>query len=132
MSEIVSIKEGKRGSRTDYDWGLALVLKKRKALLRTVPIMSDQLTEIDKWLATQPGLPIKILIDIWSRASFCFWVQYGDASPEVKHIMLIRLRESYWEFCQLPLRYQKKLWPMGWERWHAEFEEEEEAANGAA
>ena len=131
MAEIVSMK---KRNRIDYDWGLQLVLKKRKELLRTVPIMSDQLTEIDKWLATQPGLPIKIYCDIWSRASFCFWVQYGDASPEVKHLMLLRLRESYWEFCLLPTKWQKKLWPMGWERWHAEFIEEEieEAANGAA
>jgi hypothetical protein len=130
MAKIVNIKEKRR---IDYDWGLQLVLKKRKALLHSVPIMSDQLTEIDKWLATQSGLPLKVLIDVWARAMFCDWVLYDDASPEVKHIMLLRLREHYFEFCQLPLRLQKKLWPLGWERWHAQFmeeEEREEAANG--
>jgi hypothetical protein len=129
MAEIVMIKQR---NRIDHDWGLALVLKKRKELLRTVPIMSDQLTELDKWLCQQSGLPIKVYIDVWTRASFCFWVQYGDASREVKHLMLLRLRESYFEFCQLPIRYQKKLWPLGWERWAAEFEDEEtELANEA-
>jgi hypothetical protein len=130
VGEIISMK---KRNRIDYDWGLDLVLKKRKALLRTVPIMSTELTEIDKWLATQSGLPPKVLIDIWSRAMFCSWVQYGDASPEVKHIMLLNLRSDFEDFCHLPPRVQKKLWPLGWERWHAQLieEEEMELANGA-
>jgi hypothetical protein len=124
MAEIVSIKR----SRIDYDWRLDLVLKRRKALLHSVPIMSTELTELDKWLAKQSGLPIKVLIDVWTRAMFCSWVFYGDAEPEVKHIMLRNLRDHFQEFCQLPPRLQKRMW----QRWREEFEDEEESANGAA
>jgi hypothetical protein len=85
----------------------------------------ERITRIDMWLIQQK-LPLDILIAIWSRAQFCSWVFYGDAEPEVKHTMLLRLRSRYLEFCQLPPRLQKKLWPMGWERWHAQFIEEEE------
>jgi hypothetical protein len=128
MAEIVSMK---KRNRIDYDWGLDLVLKKRRALLHSVPIMSSELTEIDKWLANQSGLPIKIYIDVWSRAMYIDWLLFDDLTPDQKHFSLIRLRDHFEEFCQLPPRVQKKLWPMGWERWHAQFiEEEEEAANG--
>jgi hypothetical protein len=130
MAEIVSIKR----NRIDHDWGLALVLKKRKELLRTVPIMSTELTELDKWLATQPGLPIKVYVDVWSRAMYIDYLLFDDLDPELKHFSLLRLRDHFREFQTLPLRLQKRLWPM-WSRWHAEFmneEEMEEAANGAA
>ncbi|MFZ2079912.1 MAG: hypothetical protein WAV38_25350 [Xanthobacteraceae bacterium] len=125
-AKIVSIKK----NRIDYDWGLDLVLKKRKALLHSVPIMSDQLTEIDKWLSTQPGLPIKVYCDIWTRAMMIDYLLFDDLTPAQKRFSLIRLRDHFEDFCRLPPRIQKKLWPM-WERWHAQFieEEEQEAAN---
>jgi len=130
MAKVVSLKQQER-ARAELaaldNWGLQIVLKKRKQLLRTVPIMSDELTELDMWLCRQPGLPIKVLIDIWSRSMFCSWVLYADQIPEVQHIMLVNLREHYVEFCQLPLKMQKKLWPF-WERWAEEVEE----INGSA
>jgi hypothetical protein len=126
MAEIISMK---KRNRIDYDWGLQLVLKKRKALLHSVPIMSKELTEIDKWLATQSGLPLKVLLDVWQRAMFCSWVFYGDAHPELKHIMLLQLRDHYRDFQKLPPRLQTRMWPM-WERFRQEFlDEEMEQAN---
>jgi hypothetical protein len=126
MAEVVSMK---KRNRIDYDWGLDLVLKKRKALIRTVPIMSDQITELDKWLSTQPGLPLKVYVDVWSRAMYIDYLLFDDLTPGQKHHSLIRLRSHYQQFLRLPSSLQTKLWPM-WERWRAEFEEQE--ANGAA
>jgi hypothetical protein len=134
MGKVVSLKQEElaRAELAARDnWGLQLVLKKRRALIKSVPIMSDELTKLDNWLVDQPGLPIKVLIDIWSRSMFCSWVQYGDASPDAKHTMLLYLRAHYVQFCHLPLKMQRRLWPF-WERWRAEFEDEEmeETANG--
>ena len=128
MAEIISMK---KRNRIDYDWGLDLVLKKRKSLLRSVPIMSDELTEIDKWLSTQSGLPLKVYCDIWSRAMYIDFLLFDDLTPGQKHHSLLRLRDHYREFLRLPANLQKRLWPM-WERWRQEFLEMEEAANGAA
>jgi hypothetical protein len=92
------------------------------------PIMDEEITKIDMWLLQQ-NPPLDILIPIWSRASFCEWVFYGDANPEQKHRMLLSLRECYREFQKIPERWQEALWSIGYSRWHAEFldEEEEEA-----
>ena len=125
-AKIVSIK---KRNRLDHDWGLEIVLKKRKELVRTAPLMSEELTEIDKWLSTQSGLPLKIYCDIWSRAMYIDFLLFDDLTPGQKHHSLIRLRDHFEQFCRLPPRLQKRLWPM-WERWRAEFEMEEEAANG--
>jgi hypothetical protein len=120
-----------RQDRLDHDWGLEIVRKKRKALIRSVPIMSDEITKLDNWLVTQPHLPLRDLIDIWARSTHVDWVKYGDASPDLKHLILLRLEGCFEEFQKLPPRWQKKLWPI-WERWRAEFmdQEQEEAANG--
>jgi hypothetical protein len=128
MAEIVRLAQRKDQSG---NWGLNLVLKKRKALMRTVPIMSDQITQLDKWLVTQP-ITIKELIQIWSRSMYVEWVMYGDLSPDLKHLILLRLRDHYREFQTLPASWQARLWPM-WANWMAEFldeEMEQEAANG--
>jgi hypothetical protein len=103
---------------------------KRQDLMRKVPIMDERITRIDMWLVQQK-LPLDILIAIWSRASYCEWVFYGDANPEQKHRMHLSLRESYRAFQKLPERWQEALWSIGWGRWYAEFldQEEEEAAN---
>lgn len=122
MAEIVSMK---KRNRIDYDWGLEIVLKKRKALMRTLPIMSDQITQLDKWLSTQPGLPMKVYCDVWSRAMYIDFLLYDDLTPGQKHHSLIRLRDHFRQFQRLPANLQKRLWPM-WERWHAQFIEEEE------
>ena len=105
---------------------------KRQDLMRKVPIMDERITRIDVWLLQQK-LPLDILIAIFSRASFCSWVFYGDAHPELKHLMLLRLRDHYREFQKLPQRWQEALWSIGYGRWYAEFldqEEQEAAANG--
>jgi hypothetical protein len=106
------------------NWGLEVVLKKRKELMRTRPIMSDEITELDSWLVTQ-SLSIKDLIQIWSRCQYCWLVYYDDADPALKHLMLLHLRDVYHEFCKLPPKMQKRLWPM-WESWAEELRQEEE------
>ena len=128
MAEIISMK---KRNRIDYDWGLEIVLKKRKELVRTAPLMSEELTELDKWLCTQSGLPLKVYCDIWARAMYIDFLLFDDLTHGQKRHSLIRLRDHFREFQRLPPRIQKKLWPM-WERWHAQFieEEEMEAANG--
>jgi hypothetical protein len=123
MAEIVELR--KAVCENELEETIHAAFLKRQDLMRKLPIMDERITRIDMWLIQQK-LPLDILIAIWSRAQFCSWVFYGDAEPEVKHTMLLRLRSHYLEFCQLPPRLQKKLWPMGWERWHAQFIEEEE------
>jgi hypothetical protein len=130
MAEIVTMM--RKGN--EHNWGLEMVLKKRKKLMRTVPIHNKEITEIDKWLVTQ-NLSLRDLIQILARANYCMWAFYCDeASPGQKHQLLLRLRESYCGFQKLPPRFQKKLSPL-WALWHSEFlavEEEEEAANDVA
>ncbi len=104
---------------------------KRQDLMWKRPIMDEEITMIDLWLLQQK-LPLDILIPIWSRASFCEWVMYGDANPEQKHRMLLSLRECFRAFQKLPPRWREALWSIGYGRWYAEFleqEEEEEAAH---
>jgi hypothetical protein len=109
---------------------LKLVLAHRRSLMWTKPIMNEEITRLDKWLVRQPKLELKDVIEIWSRAMYCDWVFYGDAHPELKHLMLLRLRDHYREIQTLPQRWQEALSPM-WEWWALEFleEEKEEAAN---
>jgi hypothetical protein len=50
MAEVVSLKQQQRARAelaAQNNWGLQLVLKRRKALMRSVPIMSDEPTKID-------------------------------------------------------------------------------------
>lgn len=109
------------------------VFLKRQDLMWTKPIMDEEITRCDLWLVQQPKLPIDCLVAIYSRAMFCDWVFYGDAHRELKHLMLLRLRDTYREFQKLPPDWQDALWHC-WERWRLEFldEEMEEAASGSA
>jgi hypothetical protein len=53
MAEIITMmRKGNEGN-----WGLEIVLKKRKRLMRTTPIMNKEITEIDNWLGPyfRPG-----------------------------------------------------------------------------
>ena len=129
MAQVVNLKRQERARAllaSQNDWGLQEVLRRRRALIKSVPIMSDEISKLDRWLVTQT-IPLKVLIDIWTRCMFCLWVMYGDQSPEVQHVMLVQLREHYVEFCQLPMKMQKKLWPF-WQEWV----EEVEGINGTA
>lgn len=108
------------------------VIAHREELMHKLPIMSDEITRLDIWLLEQPKIPIKTSIEIWSRFMYCNWLFYGDAHPELKHLMLLRLRDHFQEFQKLPPRAQEVLWPM-WEMWRLQLieeNEEAEAANG--
>ena len=134
MAKIINMKRDRRNNLPEdlpeeAIWEgtpgeLKLVLAHRKSLMWTKPIMSEEITRLDKWLVHQPKLPLKDMIEIWSRAMYCDWVFYGDADRELKHLMLLRLREHYREFKTLPQRWQEALSPM-WEWWAAEFFDEE-------
>jgi hypothetical protein len=127
MAEIISMRK-----KEDWSEEIHRVFLKRQDLMWTKPIMSEEITRLDMWLVQQPKLPLDCVVAIWSRAMFCEWVFYGDATAELKHLILLRLREHYREFQKLPQRWHDVLWPM-WERWRAEFlDEEMEEANGAA
>ena len=133
MAKIVSMKKSREESWVGSLGELNLVLSHRKELMYKLPIMSEEITRLDLWLLEQPKLPLRVAIEIWSRCVFCEWVFYGDASPELKHLILLRLRECYREFQKLPQHWQEQLSPK-WDRWAAEFldEEMEEAASGTA
>ena len=96
--------------------------------------MDEEITELDLWLVQQPKLPPDIAVTIWSRAAYCEWLYYGDATPAQQHQLLLRLRECVREFQKLPQKWQEALWPIGYARWHAQFleEEEEEKRNATA
>jgi len=130
MAEIVSIKKRAKDMQAVCEDELEDIIHaaflKRQDLMRKVPIMDERITRIDMWLLQQK-LPLDILIAIYSRAQFCSWVFYGDAHPELKHLMLLQLRDHYREFQKLPQRWQDALWPC-WERWHLELLDEEMGA----
>jgi hypothetical protein len=121
MAEIISMRKGLEGN-----WGLDLVLKKRKALLRSVP-MSPEIIEIEKWLVKQP-LPTRELIKIWSRMVRALLFEYGNASPDRKREILLFLREQR---KAMPPRVREDLWEV-WFQWLDELEEEEIAAGERA
>jgi hypothetical protein len=130
MAEIVKLRKRIDMQGEELEEMIHEAFLKRQDLMWKRPIMDEEITMIDMWLLQQK-LPFDILIAIWSRASFCEWIAYGDANPEQKHRMLLNLRECYREFQKLPERWQEALWSIGYGRWHAEFADEEmEAANG--
>jgi hypothetical protein len=137
MAEIVNIKKRAKDMQAVCEDELEEIIHvaflKRQDLMRKVPIMDAQITQIDMWLVQQK-LPLDVLISICARAQYCEWVFYGDANADLKRLILLHLRDCYKEFQKLPANWQEALWPMLWGKWHAEFmdEEEEEAANGAA
>jgi hypothetical protein len=116
MAEIVSIKERQR--QLDHDWGLELVIKKRKALLRSAPL-SPEIAELDRWLVTQP-LSTRDLIKIWSHMIRVLLIEYADAVDDRKREILLSLRSQY---RAMPRRIQEELWEI-WFRWLDEWEEE--------
>jgi hypothetical protein len=122
MAEIVTMMR----KENQGNWGLALVLKKRKALLRIAP-MSPEIIEIEKWLVTQP-LSTRDLIKVWSRMIRALLFEYGDAAADRKREILLFLREQH---RAMPLRIREGLWEI-WFQWLDEFEEEEIAAGDRA
>jgi hypothetical protein len=127
--EKVSLKQQERARAelaAQNNWGLQEVLKRRRALMRSVPIHSEEITKIDEWLCTQDGLPIKVWMDIWSRTIFVELMLYEEQSPEVKHIMMFRFLQRYSH--QRSPKLQKKLAPF-LERWWEQLREE---CNGSA
>ena len=129
MGEIVNIK--KREAWVD-SWELNLIIDRREELMWKVPIMSDEITRLDKWLVQQPKLPLRVAADIWCRCMYCQSGYYMDADQQLKHQMLLNLRRHYQEFQKLPKHIQERLSPM-WDRWMWHFlDEEMEAASGTA
>src|SRR6516165_11433988 len=68
---------------------------RRRALERSVPVNSRPLTEIDKQLAEHPLLKPKMELAIRTRAIYMLWLAYFDADAQLKHEILISLRECY-------------------------------------
>jgi hypothetical protein len=125
----VSLKQQARARAelaAQNNWGLQEVLKRRRALMRSVPIMSEEITKIDEWLITQDGLPVKVWMDIWSRTIFVELMPYEEQSPEVKHIMMFRFLQRY-SRPRTP-KLQKKLEPFLARWWELVREE----CNGSA
>jgi hypothetical protein len=119
MAEIVTMMR----KENQGNWGLDLVLKRRKALLRIAPL-SPEITALEKWLVTQP-LSDRDLIKIWSRMLYALLIEYGDANADRKREILLSLREQY---RAMPARIRENLWEVFF-RWLDEWEEER-IANG--
>ena len=107
---IKLIRRQARG--TELEEKIHKAFMKRQGLMWKRPVMDEEISKIDTWLL-QHKLPMDILISIWSRATFCEWLAYGDATAEQKHLMLLNLRECYREFQKLPQRVQEALFSIG-------------------
>jgi hypothetical protein len=114
MAEIITMMK----KENQGNWGLDLVLKKRKALLRSAPL-SPEITELDRWLVTQP-LSTRDLIKIWSHMIRVLLIEYADAVDDRKRKILLSLRG---QSRAMPRRIQEELWEI-WFRWLDEWEEE--------
>jgi hypothetical protein len=114
MAEIVTMMR----KENQGNWGLDLVLKRRKALLRSAPL-SAEITELDRWLVTQP-LSTRDLIKIWSHMIRVLLIEYADAVDDRKRKILLSLRG---QSRAMPRRIQEELWEI-WFRWLDEWEEE--------
>jgi hypothetical protein len=114
MAEIVTMMR----KENQGNWGLDLVLKRRKALLRNAPL-SAEITELDRWLVTQP-LSTRDLIKIWSHMIRVLLIEYADAVDDRKRKILLSLRG---QSRAMPRRIQEELWEI-WFRWLDEWEEE--------
>jgi hypothetical protein len=106
--------------RDDYNQ----LVRRRKALERFAPVDSRPLTEIDKQLAEHPLLKPKMELAIRSRSIYMLWLAYADADAQLKHEILLSLRECY---RALSKHDQEELWQLWW-RWLDHFEEEEVAS----
>jgi hypothetical protein len=73
------------------------VLELRKDLIRTKPITDKQITKLDKWLLSQPGLlPLAVLMQIWTRAMWVTACDYEqEQDPVIKHLSLLYLRDHF-------------------------------------
>jgi hypothetical protein len=130
MPKPIDLAEARRELKDDYkqrelkeDYNH--LVRRRRALERFAPVDSRPLTEIDKQLAEHPLLKPKMELAIRSRSIYMLWLAYADADAQLKHEILLSLRECY---RALSKHDQEELWQLWW-RWLDHFEEEE-VANG--
>jgi len=114
-------------------WDTLGVLSQRRDLIETEPLASEKITELDLFLVKQPDTPMSALVQIWARAMHIFLDIYldPDADDEVKHYVLLMLKEHYEEYKRMPQRAQDCLAPV-WGSWHAALLVEWEECSGTA
>jgi hypothetical protein len=114
-------------------WDVGSVIAKRRALFYTETVFSPEIWKYNEWLLTQreEKLTIDELIEIWAHSSWCFYVTYKDqdCDPELRHQMLLHLRESFNVYLKLPERIQEMLRPM-FSIWQGQFVGEELVEEG--
>jgi hypothetical protein len=114
-------------------WDIHSVIAKRRALFYTETVWSPEIWKYNKSLLTQrqEKLTIDELIEIWSHAIYCVYLTYSDpkCDLELRHQMLLNLKEDFNKYLTLPERIQEKFWPM-WSIWYGKFVEEELVEEG--
>jgi hypothetical protein len=103
----------------------------RKSWLKALPITDHRITELDSQLEKHPLLKPSMYLAIKQRSIYVLWLEYEEADAELKHQILIGVREMH---RAMPRHEQEKLGEL-WEKWLDVFEEQKqemERANGTA
>jgi hypothetical protein len=113
-------------ARTNMKREHANMRQLRRELIWSVPITDLRITRLDMQLMEHPLTDMSLLFEIYSRIMYVSAATYAvEATPAEKGWMLLRLRDHYREFCQLPERIQECLRPL-WLEWVDVLAEEEQ------
>jgi hypothetical protein len=109
-------------------WQHNLVLDRRHDLLRTVPIASDEITALDKFLASNPRTSTRDLIEIIYRVQFVQWMIFEEHpdDPVMRVKMLCQVYRQWEEFMTLS-EEKRKIMEDPFLLWKAVLAEEEMA-----
>ena len=117
-------------------WDVHSVIAKRRALFYTEPIWADEILTYNHWLARHTDeLTLDEIVEVWSH---CMWLVYlcytdPDCDPALRYQTLLKLREHFRHYVEMPERLQEKFWPM-WAHFYGRFlaETEKEECRGTA
>jgi hypothetical protein len=106
------------------------------ALFYTETVFSEEIARYNKWLSQHTDeMTLYEMVEVWSH---CMWLVYlcytnPKCDPALRHQTLLKLRDHFHHYLELPERHQEKFWPM-WSFWYGRFlvEEEREECDGTA
>jgi hypothetical protein len=93
--------------------------------------LSPEIRDIERNLLDHPLTNIHMQCAILARVAWMEAMLYGIADPDLKHRMLLSLREHYREIQRLPKAWRDAFAPI-WAMWMDNLEWEENHANDAA
>jgi len=128
MPQVISFAE--KVSRKTAD-----MVRWRKQLMWTYPIVNNQITAADLWLSRQPRLDLRTAFEILYRTIYAQALLYEHAhSPDNEECLLPLRRQYRMMQRQLPAPWceaMAQIWAV-WLDVFADEEEREEQADGAA